>query len=148
MYGFGEYVEGDNLSSQFLSQSSNYLSEDNKIKSNFENSYTAFNINYSFKSNDIKWNSSYISDFNFNFPLGDSKFVSLGLSPYTVSGLDFEEDSYSSGLSYIYKTYYSNNGGISNAYINFIYNVFNKVSFAVRYSYLFGNLEQNKTTKI
>ena len=129
MYGFGEYVE-NNFSPFFITNPSEYFVE-NHLSSIWGKTESVFSVQYNFqigKLNQTRLSDSYLASASYTFPLKSSNYCTIGFNPYTISNGDFYVDEYSYiGANEIasldtpiaYNMIYSNNGGISKAYINF-----------------------------
>ena len=154
MYGFGDYVEDDYIRSSFIMESSDYFIENN-FSPIWLDSKSIFSFQYNFMSSDLdskSLSSSNLSAISYSFPLKKSRYCTIGFNPYTISNANFYDYHYKSlntedistlTENIIYNTLYSNDGGISKAYINFSSHFFNSLYLGVKYSSLFGNLEQN-----
>ena len=158
MYGFGEYVE-DNFSSFFITSPSEYFVE-NHFSSIWGKTESILRVQYNFQTgnlNEANLSNSYLASASYTFPLKRSNYCTIGINPYTISDGDFYVDEY----SYIsaneiasldapiaYNVIYSNDGGISKAYINFSNKIFDQFYLGIKYSFLFGNLEQNKKVRL
>ena len=158
MYGFGEYVE-NNFSPFFITNPSEYFVE-NHLSSIWGKTESVFSVQYNFqigKLNQTRLSDSYLASASYTFPLKSSNYCTIGFNPYTISNGDFYVDEYSYiGANEIasldtpiaYNVIYSNNGGISKAYINFSNKIFDQLYLGIKYSLLFGNLEQNKKIRL
>ena len=155
MYGFGNYVDDETFITDY---SSNYFYFKLNDLSN-RGTESVFNISYRAKSSSApigKLDNSYLSSFSFLFPVLDSHFFRIGFNPYTNSDILFFDGNYtyiqgdpSLGVSAIaYNTNYQSLGGISKAYIDYSTQLSQNVFIGFGYSYLFGNLEQNKEIKL
>ena len=154
MYGFGDYVEDDYLRSSFIMESSDYYVENN-FSPIWLDSKSIFSFQYNFMSSNLGSKSlsgSNLSAVSYSFPLRKSMYCTIGFNPYTISDASFYDYNYKSldsenistlNESIIYNTLYSNDGGISKAYIDFSSYFFNKFYIGIKYSSLFGNLEQS-----
>ena len=155
MYGFGDYVDDATFITDY---SSNYFYFKLNDLSN-RNTESVFNISYRVKSSLTpigKLDNSYFSSFSFLFPVLNSHFFRIGINPYTNSDILFFDGNYtyisgdpSLGTNAIaYNTNYESLGGISKAYIDYSTQLFENIFIGFGYSYLFGNLEQNKKIKL
>jgi len=154
MYGFGDYVEDDYLRSSFIVESSDYLIENN-FSPIWLDSKSIFSFQYNFRSSSLDSKSiskSYLSAISYSFPLKKSRYCTIGFNPYTISNANFYDYNYKSlstedistlNESIIYNSIYSNSGGISKAYIGLSSQFFNNFYIGLKFSSLFGNLEQN-----
>ena len=154
MYGFGEYVEDNYFRSSLIVESSDYLVENN-FSSIWLDPKSIFSIQYNFQSSGLEsksFSDSYLSAVSYSFPIKKSSYCTLGFNPYTISNANFYDYNYKSldsedistlSENIIYNVLYSNNGGISKAYIDFSSKFSNNFYLGFKYSFLFGNLEQN-----
>ena len=159
MYGFGEYVEHD-YGHSFITEPSDYFINNKYLKSIWDYSETMLSVQYNFKSSnlqDINLSDSYLASIAYTFPFSKSNYFTLGFNPYTISNVDFNINNYSylsaNEISTLdspiaYNVSYLNNGGISKAYIGFLTKIFNKSYLGIKFSFLFGNLEQNKKIRL
>ena len=158
MYGFGEYVE-NNFSPFFITTPSEYFVENN-FSSIWGETESVLSMQYNFQVGDLNQNklsNSYLASVSYSFPLRSFNYCTIGFNPYTISDGDFYADEYnyisaneiaSLDTPIAYNVLYSNNGGISKAYINFCNKIFGQFYLGVKYSFLFGNLEQNKKVRL
>lgn len=154
MYGFGDYVEDDYFRSSFITESSDFFVENN-FSPIWLDSKSIFSFQYNFKSSDLNSSSiskSYLSAISYSFPLKKSRYCTIGFNPYTISNANFYDYHYRSldtedistlSENIIYNSIYSNSGGISKAYISLSSQLFNNLYIGLKFSSLFGNLEQN-----
>ena len=160
MYGFGEYVEDNYSTSFFITEPSDYFIQNN-FSSIWKDSNTILNVQYNFRMSDLEdesLSSSYLSSISYTFPFTKSgHYCTIGFNPYTMSTGILYNDKYKyltvneiSTLdeSLAYNVIYSNNGGISKSYINFSSKIFDRFYLGIKYSFLFGNLEQKKRIRL
>ena len=159
MSGFGEYVEDSYSNFLFITEPSPYFVENN-FSSIWKGTDSALTIDYSIrssKSDNFNLADSYLSSINYAFPLTSLSYFSIGFSPYTISDVDFYTSEYlyvpvgqieSVDSPIAYNLIYDNDGGISKSYLNFTTKISKKIFLSFKYSYLFGNLERNKTIRL
>ena len=159
LYGFGDYVEDNHISSYFITESSHYFIEDISSTSIWDFPQSHFNITYNISSNDMDniWvDKTYLNNISYTIPFGKSKYLSFGFNPVTISDINFQETEYNyigsnnnpSNSPLSYNTQYISDGGISKAYLKFIYRVSDKFYLGIKNGYLFGNLEHKRLTRL
>ena len=158
-YGYGEDIEDNQGKSQFITELNDF-SFGNQSSSIWENTLSILSLQYNYTASEIinsNFADSYLSNISYTFPLSQTSYLTFGHNPSSISNARLFINNFSyigsdelsvSDEAIAYNVLYDNDGGISKSYFNFVRKFSKKFYLGLKYSMIYGNLEQNKIIRL